>query len=294
MIPDKLLQELRYVELYTDKAVKNSLVGDTQSSMRGHGFDFIEHKRYQQGDDYRMVDWNVTARTLMPHVKLCYEEKEMTALVMADVSRSMEFGSHHLTKRELVIEAAATIAFSASRDNMNVGLLGFTDQVEFYLRPRKGRHYVWKILEELVEHRPLHSGTRVSAALEFAQRRLKRTSLVFLISDFITLEQLFDSPYLKTLVVHHDLVPIIVEDPLEQKLPPGRGFFKIRDVETRSEMVLSLSPRSRLQYQEAMGQRRETLSRMLYRLGLDHVFLKTGESSLNPLLRFFLMRKRKS
>lgn len=291
MIPQELMDELRYIQIYTQKAVRDHWVGDYRSPVRGRGFEFDQHKIYQHGDDYRQIDWNVTARMRHPYVKRAFEEKEMGAMILADLSRSMEFASADQSKRDLLLKIAATLAFAAACDNMKVGLLGFTDAIEVDVPLKKGLNQVWKILDSLWQIQPVSRRTQFARALDYLATCLKRSTLIFCISDFITPEDLFASDKIKHLAQKHDFIPIIVQDGWEEALPEGKGYLRLRDMEWDGEMLLALSGRQRRRYQNLMRERKDALQRSLYRLHLDHLFLRPGEPFLDLLIGFFLMRK---
>src|SRR3989304_545317 len=166
MMPQELMDELRYIQIYTQKAVRDHWVGDYRSPIRGRGFEFDQHKIYQHGDDYRQIDWNVTARMRHPYVKRAFEEKEMGAMILADLSRSMEFANADQIKRDLLLKIAATLAFAAACDNMKVGLLGFTDAIELDVPLKKGLNQVWKILDSLWQIQPTSRRTQFARALD--------------------------------------------------------------------------------------------------------------------------------
>jgi uncharacterized protein (DUF58 family) len=292
MIPKELMDQLRYIEIYTLKAVRDHQVGDYRSPMRGRGFEFDQHKPYQHGDDYRQIDWNVTARMRTPYVKKDFEEKELSAIIMADLSRSMEFATVDQSKRGLLLDVAATLAFSAANDNMKVGLLGFTDVIEVDLPPRKGLTQVWKILEALWEIQPSSRGTNLLRPLEYLETRLKRSTLLFCISDFITHEKIFASRFLNHLVQKHDFIPLIIEDSREETFPRGKGFLRLRDAERGGEMLFRLSEKQSRRYETLMRERKVALQRSLYGLHLDHLFLRAGSPYLDSIIGYFLARKR--
>lgn len=293
MMPQNLSEELRYIEIYTSKAARDHRVGDYQSPLRGPGFAFDQHKRYQLGDDYRRIDWNVTARLRQPYVKKAFEDKEMSALIVADLSRSMAFGSGAQSKKELLLRVAATAAFSAFRDNMAVGLLGYTDVVELDVPARKGRAHLWHVLQSLWDYTPRGVHTDFAAPLTELQRRLKRSTLIFYLSDFITEGNIFESRALKHLIQRHDFIPLVLEDAWEQAMPAGAGFIRLRDAETGSDMLFDLSAKKTALYARMMQERKLALKRGFYRLHLDHVFLRPGEPYLDALLGLFLARRRR-
>jgi uncharacterized protein (DUF58 family) len=294
MLPQSLINRLRYVEISTTRAVRAHRTGDYLSRIRGRSFEFDQHKPYQQGDDYRQIDWNVTARMRTPFVKRELEEKELSAVIMVDLSRSMLFTSTGQTKKDLLIEVAAVLAFSAVSDNINVGLLAFTDRVECYLPPKKGKPQIWRLLDALWNLTPRGRGTRFEPALEQLAAGLKNIAMIFCISDFISADSLWTSPYLKTLAHKADFVPIILEDAWEEALPETDGFLRLRDAEAHGhEMVLALSAARCRQYKTILQERRATVRRHLYGLNLDHVTLHTGEDHLKRILELFVARKRK-
>jgi len=292
MIPREMMEQLRYIELYTLKAARNYWVGSYLSSLRGRGFEFDQHKPYQPGDDYRQIDWNATARLRYPYVKRDLEEKEMSAVIMADLSRSMDFATAELSKRELLLKIAATLAFSAASDGMKIGLVAFADAVEIELAAKKGLAQVWKILGSLCDIQPRSRGTNFVGTLGYLESRLKGSALIFCISDFITPEEIFASSSLKHLVRKHDFVPLIIEDPWEEAWPEGAGYVRLQDPETGAEMLLNLSARKTARYAALMRERRAALQRSFYRLGLDHLFIRTGGPFLDSIIGFFLARKR--
>jgi uncharacterized protein (DUF58 family) len=292
MMPSQLSEELRYIEIYTSKAARDHRVGDYQSPLRGPGFSFDQHKRYQLGDDYRRIDWNVTARMRQPFVKKAFEDKEMSALIVADLSRSMGFSSRSQSKKDLLLQAAATAVFSAFRDNMAVGLLGYTDAIEIDIPARKGRAHMWHILETLWGYTPRGRHTDFSAPLTELRRRLKRSTLIFCISDFITEQNIFESRALKYLAQRHDFIPLILEDAWEEAMPTDDGFVRLQDAETGSEMLLDLSPKKAAVYKQLMQERKLALKRGFYRMHLDHIFLRPGEPYLDALMGLFLARRK--
>jgi uncharacterized protein (DUF58 family) len=293
MIPQELRDELRYIEIYTRRAVRDHRVGDYRSPLRGRGFEFDQHKPYQQGDDYRQIDWNATARMRHPFVKKDFEEKELSAVILADLSGSMEFASVDQSKRELLARIAAILAFSASGSNMKVGVLGFTDRIELDIPLKSGSRQIWQILESLWAVKANSSKTDFALPLTHLSGRLKTSALIFLISDFIQAEQALRGAALRNIARKHDLVPVIIDDQWEEDLPSGRGFARLRDAESSGVMLFNLNGKNRRVYRSMMLERRVALERALYRLGLDHLFLRAGKPYLDPLIGFFLGRKKR-
>ena len=292
MIPDELVKRLQYIEIYTRKAARHHWVADYRSPLRGRGFDFDQHKPYQLGDDYRQIDWNVTARMPQPYIKKAYEEKEMNAVILADLSRSMEFATVDQSKKQLLLEVAAILAFSAINDDMKVGLLGFTDEIEIDLPSKKGLAQVWKILDTLWNIRPSSQKTNLLRPLQHLETRLQTASLLFCISDFITQEEALTSHSLQKLVRRHDFIPVILDDELEEALPRGKGYLRLRDAEWGGEMMFRLSDRTRGKYEILVRERRIALQRSLYKQNLDHLFLRTGKPFLDSIIGFFFTRRR--
>jgi uncharacterized protein (DUF58 family) len=216
----------------------------------------------------------------------------MNAVILADLSRSMEFATVDQSKRELLLEVAAVLAFSAINDDMKVGLLGFTDQIEIDLPSKKGLAQVWRILDTLWNVRPVSRETNLLRPLQHLETRLHTASLLFCISDFIAQEEALGSHSLQNLVRRHDFIPVIVDDELEEALPRGKGYLRLRDAEQAGEMMFRLSDRTRGRYQSLVRERKIALRRALYRLNLDHLFLRTGKPFLDSIIGFFFTRRR--
>ena len=216
MIPTEILKQIRRIEIRTSHLVDDVLAGQYHSAFKGRGMAFEEVRPYQIGDDVRAIDWNVTARTGDPHIKLFREERELTVILLVDLSASQSIGSTGQTKRQLVAELGATLAFSAIRNSDKVGLVGFTDEIEKVVPAGKGSRHVLRVIRELLYCDPIGSGTDINKALEHLNRTAKRRSVVFLISDFQ------DTGYETALRVaqrKHDVIPIVVGDPREFELP---------------------------------------------------------------------------
>lgn len=293
MLPKELIDRLRYVEIFTARAVRNHRAGDYLSRIRGRSFEFDQHKPYQAGDDTRQIDWNVTARMQVPFVKRELEEKELGMMILVDVSRSMLFSSANRSKKELAMEAAAVLAFSAAADNINIGLLAFSDRVEFCLPPKRGTLQAWRIAEALYELKPRGRTTCFDTALEALNSVLKHTALVFCLSDFVEAQSFWDSEYLTAVLHRVDFVPIILEDRWEEALPQTGGYLRLKDPETSRDRVLTLSPKNGRKVGTLLAARREALRKQFYRLGLDHFALQTGDGYLRPLMTFLLTKKKR-
>lgn len=292
MLPDHLLHELRYIEVYTGRKMPTLRVGTYTSRQRGPGFDFDVHRLYRPGDDVRRIDWNVTARLRVPFVRETHAERELNVTVAVDLSRSMAFGTRRYAKKELSLLAAACLVFSALKDQINTGFLAFSDRVLRYHRPRRTRARVWKLLDELWSLAPGSGGTKLLPALRFLNGHLKKEGLIFLISDFLTDEDLFGGAELKVLAARHDVVAVVVEDPAEAALPPGNGEVRVKDLESGRERSVGLNDALRQRYAEAMRQRREELERAFHRIPIDHVFVRPDRHVVEPLLDLFAARRR--
>lgn len=286
----ELLKKVRRVEIYTSHLVDDMLGGQYHSAFKGRGMEFEEVRPYTIGDDVRTIDWNVTARHNQPFVKLFREERELTVVLLVDLSASQGFGSGEQLKHELVAEVGATLAFSAIKNNDKVGLVGFTDEVEKVVPARKGPRHVLRVIRELLGCEPKGVKTSISRALEHLSRVQKRRAVVFLISDFL------DSGYEKSLRVarrRHDVVPIVVSDPREDELP-NVGLIELRDEETGEQILVDTSSsRHRRKYSELVAQRNKTRDDLFRKMNMEAIYLRTGEDFIDPLRAFFRKRLKK-
>jgi len=226
------LEQLRLIEIRTRRRIQAHTFGEYESPRKGTGFEFREHKRYQMGDDYRRIDWNVTSRLQYPYVKQFVAEKEVNVWLVTDLSSSMFFGSRERTKSEIIRETVAVLGFSASHLNMKVGFLGFSDRVESVLPPKQSRAVTWDILRSIPRSRPRPRTTNFAGIVEALLKRMKGTSMIFLLSDFIDLEQIFETAGVRHLARHHELIPVVVEDPLEKAVPRIPGLHCTQDPES--------------------------------------------------------------
>jgi uncharacterized protein (DUF58 family) len=289
MIPEAVMRELRYIEIYTAKRIRNLRVGPYTSPQRGPGFDFDEHQPYRQGDDVRRIDWNVTARLNAPYVRHTHAERELNVMIAMDVSRSMVLAADR-SKKEVMMFITASLLFSAISDQINTGFLAFADRVLEHSPPRRSRASVWTVLERCWALSPRPGRTALLPAIRHLLNTLKRMSVVFIVSDFITDEDLFRSSELSMLAAKHDTIAVVPIDPSEDALPEGRGYMQMRDVETGREVAVALSRRTRRAYADEMRTRRETLAHAFYRVPMDHVFVPTDRSPVEPLLSLFAAR----
>jgi uncharacterized protein (DUF58 family) len=291
MIPQHVMRELRYIEVETSRKIRNQRVGAYQSPMRGPGFDFDEHQPYRPGDDVRRIDWNVTARMGAPFVRHTHAEREMNVMVVMDVSRSMSLGSSAHSKREALTYISASILFSAISDQINTGFMAFADRVLLVTRPARTRAAAWNVLERVWALAPSSKKTLLLPAVRELSTTLKRMSVVFLVSDFVTDDNVLESSELAQLAAHHDLIAVVPEDRAETSLPPGSGYVQLRDMETGRRTTVGLGARASRGFAAAVEARRAALARAFYRVPMDHVFVPTGVSPVLPVLSLFARRK---
>ena len=290
MIPSEVLKQVRRIEISTRGLVNDVFSGEYHSVFKGRGMNFAEVREYQYGDDIRSIDWNVTARSGSPFVKVFEEEREMTVMLLVDVSASGDFGTSGRLKGEVAVEICALLAFSAIKNNDKVGLVIFSDHVEKFVPPRKGRRHVLRVLRELLYHQPQGRGTDIAAALEYLTHIQRKRAVTFLVSDFR------DEGFDKALAVvgrRHDLIAVRIGDARERLLPP-LGLIRLEDPETgRLVVVNSSSARFRASFRDISVRRREELDGVLRRSKVDVIDIDTGEPYVKPLMRFFRERMRR-
>ena len=292
----EILKKVRQIEVRTKRLVNDSLAGSYQSVFRGRGMNFNEVREYVPGDDIRTIDWNVTARTGIPHIKKFTEERELTIMLMIDISGSGDFGSGHCSKRELMAEIGSVLAFSAVRNNDKVGLVLFTDVVELYIPPKKGRGHILRLIREILYFQGQGRKTDLGAALDFTNRVIKRKCVAFLISDFClpgnfatALKDLRTKLQISNR--RHDLISIIVSDPREFELP-DIGWLTLEDAESGQQVELDTTDAAiRRQYNAIAGERQKDLQKTIRSVGIDLLDLRTDTSYLPPLLSFFKTRQ---
>lgn len=292
MLSPEIMRELRYIEVYTAKRMRNIRLGTFTSRLRGAGFDFDEHRLYRAGDDVRRIDWNVTARLNMPFVRETHADRELNVVIALDLSRSMAFGAEVRSKKDVMLYIAACLVFSALADQVNIGFLAFSDRVLMYSPPRRTRARVWSTLEELWMLDVPAAPTAILPAVRYLAGHLKKVSSVFFVSDFITDEDLQASRDLKVLSATHDVIGVVVEDPREAELPAGRSAIRVRDLETGKSLRVGLGEGLRRQYRDLVTSRRARLIDFFYGVPMDHVFVQSDRSAVEPLLRLFAERRR--
>lgn len=290
MIPKEVLKRLRKIEIQTARLANEQLVGSYASVFKGRGLAFDEVRMYQPGDDVRFIDWNVTARTNAPHVKVFREEREMTVMLVVDSSGSLDFGTRGMRKRELVAEVSAVLAFSAVKNNDRVGLVLFSDDVEKVIAPRKGPRHVMRVVAETLQHKPKGRGTHLARALDVVSALSRRRAVTFVVSDF--LGEGYEHA-LRVASARHDIVPVTVTDPREEDLVDV-GVIWAEDLETGELIpVDSKSPAVREAYKRQALQQRLDRDTLFKRLGLDAVGVRTDRAYITPLVEFFRRRARR-
>jgi uncharacterized protein (DUF58 family) len=290
VIPKELLKALRKIEITTNRLATEQLSGNYTSVFKGQGLAFREVRMYQPGDDVRTIDWNVSARMDEAYVKVFVEEREMTMMLVVDLSASEQFGTRTYSKSRLAAEVAALCAFSAIRHNDRVGLILATDQIEKLVPPKKGQKHVMRVVREILGAQPQRTGTDLRIALETLYRVARRRSLAFVLSDF------FATGYDRTLslaAARHDVIPLLLVDPRDEELADV-GLASFEDLETgESVLVDTSSPRVRTHYGRQMRAWRQRQVRLFRQLGLDHCLIRTDQPYIRPLRDLFARRAKR-
>ncbi|HEY7460632.1 MAG TPA: DUF58 domain-containing protein [Gemmatimonadota bacterium] len=285
----EVLRQVRLLEIHTRRLVTDVFAGEYSSVFKGRGMEFADVREYQAGDDIRLIDWNVTARMGFPYVKQFVEERELTVMFLVDHSASELFGTRVRTKSELAAEVCAVLAMTAVKNHDRVGTVLFSDRVERYVPPKKGKTHVLRVIRELLSFEPRGTGTNLAAALEFTNRVLTRRAVVFLVSDFLATDY---ERVLKATARRHDTIALQLVDPRERELP-NVGLVAVRDPESSRWRYLDTGSRRVRDAFQRRGQEFDaTLTRALRRRGVDVVRLETGRPYVEPLLAFFQMRER--
>lgn len=290
MLTKELLKQVRQIEIRTKGLVNQVFSGEYHSVFKGRGMEFSEVREYQFGDDIRNIDWNVTARFGHPYIKVFEEERELTVMLLVDLSGSQVFGSGEKTKQQIAAEISAILAFSALKNNDKVGLILFSDEIEKYVSPRKGRSHVLRIIRDLLSFEPRGNKTNIKSALEYFNHTVKKRCIVFLISDFI------DDGYeriLKVIGKKHDLIGVVLNDPRESVLPKV-GLIKFRDAETGEIRFIDSDDRKTRTWFAAQNiKRMEERKGMFLKSRLDSINIDTSVSYIKPLVDFFKMREKR-
>ena len=290
MISKEILSKVRFIEISTARLVNTIFAGEYHSVFKGRGMEFDEVREYDLQDDIRDIDWNVTARMGAPYTKKFVEERELTVMLLVDLSSSGQYGTRGKTKSEIIAEICALLAFSAIKNNDRVGLIVFTDQVEKFIPPKKGRLHVLRVVREILSFNPKHKHTDINCALKLLNDVVTKRSTVFLISDFISdnYEKLLKISHKK-----HDVISIIVEDPTEKSFPAAAGSILLEDAETGEEFSLGLGKRFRERYQKAWVERKADREKVFSAVGLDAIDIETGAAYIEPLIQFFKKRMKR-
>jgi uncharacterized protein (DUF58 family) len=280
------------MEIYTGRRFPNLRAGSYRSRMRGAGFDFDEHRAYRPGDDVRRIDWNVTARLNAPFVRETHAERELNVMIAVDVSRSMMLGTGKYSKREIQLLLAGCLVFSSLSDQINTGFLSFSNQVHSFYPPRRNRVQAWRFLEQLWAMEPPAGQTQLLSAVRHLDSHFRQEGVVFVLSDFLTAENLADSRELKILAAKHDIIAVVIEDASELDLPQGNSSVELMDLETGMRRRVGLGESQRARYAAAMQKRREQLVDAFYRVPMDYVFVRSDERAVESLLNLFAVRRR--
>lgn len=294
MTSEELLQRVRKIEIKTHGLSRNIFAGEYHSQFKGRGMSFSEVREYQPGDDVRSIDWNVTARMNRPYIKVYEEERELTVMLLVDVSGSRNFGTQSQMKRDTIAEVAAILAFSTIENNDKVGVIFFSDQVEKFIPPKKGKSHVLHIIRELLSFEPEHHGTDINAALQYLTNAQKRRCTAFIISDLMDVQfnnvQSTKDRGVSPIVIasrKHDLSAIQIYDRRDAELPDV-GLLKVKDPETGARVWADTSIKSvRDAYAKAWREQQEALEEMYNKTGMNHVSMRTDEDYVKVLMRLF-------
>ncbi len=287
METNELIKKVRKIEIRTRRLSKNIFSGEYHSAFKGKGMAFSEVREYQFGDDIRTIDWNVTARFNHPYVKVFEEERELTVILLVDVSGSGNFGTREQLKKDLITELCAVLSFSSLQNNDKIGLIFFSDRIEKFIPPKKGRTHVLRIIRELIDFKPEGQGTDISVALKYTLNVIKKRSIVFILSDFISKD--FSEP-MKIISKKHDIVAVHIYDKREEEYP-DIGLITVKDAETGEIITFDTSVNSvRQNFRTWWKRKQESLKELLNSNKIDVINLATDESYVKPLINFFKKR----
>lgn len=289
-ISPELIKKIRDIQVKTNHLVNHMMSGEYVSAFKGRGMEFSEVREYEPGDDVRLIDWNVTARMGHPYIKEFREERELTVMLLVDVSSSGEFGSVEKLKNEVAAEIASVLAFSAIKNNDKVGLIVFSDKIEHYIQPQKGRAHIWNLIRTILNFVPEGRHTDLNLPLEYLLRVQKRKSVAFLISDFQAEDYLRN---LRLVRQKHDLIAISISDPRESELPDV-GWVHLEDSETGETLLVDTSDRARVkQWSQQKMKDQQDRKKQFHANGVDIIEIRTDQSLTQPLIRFFKMREKR-
>lgn len=289
----EILKKVRQIEIKTGKLVSETFAGEYLSTFKGQGLEFAEVREYIAGDDVRSIDWNVTARMSVPYIKKYNESRELTLLIACDVSASQQFGSAARLKQETAAELTALFALCALKNSDKVGLLLFSDKIELFVPPRKGRKHILRLIREVVAFEPQSKGTDIGLALETLNKMFKRQGILMLISDFLSPIEKFATPF-KLAARKFDLIPVLLQDKLEQKIPSLGLCLNVDDPETGEEALLGLSSGEINHALADYQQKHMAQLRALFNpYKIDPIVVNTAQSSADPVIKFFQARAKK-
>ena len=290
MIPTEIIKKVRHIEIRTRGLVNDLFGGEYHSVFKGRGMSFSEVREYYPGDDIRLIDWNVTARSSLPHVKIFEEERELTVYLIIDISKSGDFGTLDKYKNEIAAEIAAVLGFSAIKNNDKVGLIMFTDKIEKYVPPKKGKSHVLRVVRELLYHKPEDQKTSIQNALDFLLKVTKRRSVVFLISDYI------DDGYWKSLKIanrKHDLIGIKISD-IAESIMPNIGLLKVHDPATNNEFWIDTgSETERLKFTKDQNDASSIFKKKCDKINFDLIQIRNDRDYVDPLFNYFKGREKR-
>ena len=290
MIPKEVLKKIRRIEIRTKKLVNDLFSGEYHSTFKGQGMEFEEVRQYEPGDDIRLIDWNVTARTGYPHIKKFKEERELSVVLLVDASSSGQFGTRKRFKSETAAELCALLAFSAIKNNDKVGLIIFTDSIEKFVPPKKGRGHVLRLIREILYFRPQGTQTDIGGALEYFTKVIKRKSVVFLVSDFLS--EGFYKP-LQIANKKHDIIAVKITDPRETSFE-NVGLIELEDAETGEVIMVDTASRTfRREFAARAEEDTSALEKGFKLINLDFINIHTDKSYIVPLINFFKKRERR-
>jgi uncharacterized protein (DUF58 family) len=289
-ISPELIKKIRDIQVKTNHLVNHMMSGEYVSAFKGRGMEFSEVREYEPGDDVRLIDWNVTARMGHPYIKEFREERELTVMLLVDVSSSGEFGSAEKLKNEVAAEIASVLAFSAIKNNDKVGLIVFSDKIEHYILPQKGRAHIWNLIRTILNFVPEGRHTNLNLPLEYLLRVQKRKSVAFLISDFQAEDYLRN---LRLVRQKHDLIAIAITDPRESELPDV-GWVHLEDSETGETLLVDTSDRTMVkQWSQLKMKDQQDQKKQFHANGVDIIEIRTDQPLTQPLIRFFKMREKR-
>ena len=291
MLPKEILSKVRLIEINTSRLVNTQFAGEYHSVFKGRGMEFDEVREYDPQDDPRDIDWNVTARMGHPYTKKFVEERELTVILLVDASFSGQYGTKGRTKAELIAEVAALLAFSAVKNNDRVGLIVFSDRVEKFIPPKKGRLHVLRVVREILTFKTKGRGTDISGALRTLTDVITKRSTVFLFSDFIAKN---NEKLLKIAHKEHDVIAVVTEDPTEKTFPAVGSVVEVEDAETRERFVFGAGKSFRDRFHKEWEKRKAERDETFASIGLDSIELEPGKPYLQALVRFFKVREKRA